>query len=294
MQIISTLSELRAQVATWRQAGDRISLVPTMGNLHAGHLYLMEQARRLADRSMASIFVNPTQFGPSEDYQSYPRTLEADCHQLQRVGLDGLFAPGVAEVYPRPLETMSQVQVPGLSGILCGAHRPGHFQGVATVVTKLLNMVRPDVALFGEKDWQQLIVIRRLTEDLNLPVEIVGIPTVRENDGLAMSSRNAYLTPAERSLAPHLYRVLSQMARRVEAGERDYPGLQAGALAELQDLGFRVDYIEVRRADDLMPPGPGDRELRVLAAAYLGKARLIDNCPVILPASGVVRGTDAW
>lgn len=282
MQSTFTLSELRKQTNTWRRAGERVALVPTMGNLHAGHLHLVKEARRLADRSVASIFVNPTQFGVGEDYQDYPRTLEADSLQLREVGLDLLFAPGVGEVYPRPLDDMTRVAVPGLSEILCGAHRAGHFQGVATVVTKLLNMVQPDLALFGEKDWQQLMVIRRLVADLNLPVEIVGIPTVREDDGLAMSSRNNYLSPAQRALAPQLYKVLCWLKSRIEAGERDYPNLREEALARLRDLGFGPDYIEIRRADNLMHPEPGDRELRILVAAHLGKARLIDNCSVLL------------
>lgn len=284
MYMISTVRELRAQVADWRRAGERIALVPTMGNLHAGHIHLVEQARARAERSIASIFVNPTQFGPSEDYLDYPRTLEKDSRKLEQAELDLLFAPAVAEVYPRPLETMTRVEVPVLSGMLCGEWRPGHFQGVATVVTKLLNMTQPDVALFGEKDWQQLVIIRRLAEDLDVPVEIVGVPTVREADGLAISSRNGYLTLAERALAPRLFQLLATIAQRLAGGERDYPSLQAEAMAELTRLGFHPEYVEVRRAADLMPPGPGDRELRILAAARLGKARLIDNCPMRLMA----------
>ena len=194
MRTVHAIAELRAQVAAWKQAGERVAFVPTMGNLHRGHIHLVERARELAPRTVASIFVNPMQFGPSEDFAAYPRTLEADSHQLAAAGLDLLFAPGVAEVYPRPLEEMTQVMVPELPAVLCGASRPGHFSGVTTVVSKLFNMAQPDVAVFGEKDWQQLVIIRRMAADLDMPVEIVGVPTVREPDGLALSSRNGYLS----------------------------------------------------------------------------------------------------
>lgn len=283
MQTVHTLAELRAQVATWRRAGLRVALVPTMGNLHTGHIRLVEVARQQADRTVASIFVNPTQFGANEDFGSYPRTLAADSDQLKAVGLDLLFAPSVAEVYPRGLEQMTRVEVPALSHILCGASRPVHFGGVATVVSKLFNMALPDVALFGEKDWQQLLVIRRLTVDLNFPVEIVGVPTVREADGLAMSSRNGYLTADERTAAPTLYATLQATGQRLVAGERDFATLQGEAYRRLEQAGFKPDYFELRRADDLQEPAPGDRHLRLLAAAWLGRARLIDNCTVTLP-----------
>ena len=280
MRTVHTIAELRAQVAAWRQAGERVAFVPTMGNLHRGHIHLVERAREQAPRTVASIFVNPTQFGPNEDFAGYPRTLAEDARQLKAAGLDVLFAPPVAEIYPRPLEDMTAVTVPELSGILCGASRPTHFRGVATVVGKLFNMVQPDAALFGEKDWQQLMVIRRLVEDLNFPVEIIGVPTVREADGLAMSSRNRYLTPQERAIAPALYATLSASAQRLRAGERDYQRLADDAKAALAAAGFRPDYFEIRRAGDLKPPSGEDTHLRILAAAWLGKARVIDNLAV--------------
>lgn len=280
MRTVHTIAELRAQVAAWRRAGERVAFVPTMGNLHRGHIHLVERARELAPRTVASIFVNPTQFGPSEDYAGYPRTLEDDGRQLAAAELGLLFAPNVAEMYPRPLDEMTQVTVPQLSGILCGASRPIHFRGVATVVSKLFNMVQPDVALFGEKDWQQLVVIRRLVADLDFPVEIVGVPTVREADGLAMSSRNGYLTAEERAIAPALYATLVASAERLRAGERDYERLAGEAKTQLAAVGFRPDYFEIRRAHDLRPPADGDTDLRILAAAWLGRARLIDNLAV--------------
>lgn len=283
MQIIHSIPALRRQLAAWRQQGQRIALVPTMGNLHRGHLYLVEQARALAERSIVSIFVNPLQFGPGEDFNSYPRTLEADSDKLRETGLDLLFAPSTAEVYPHGMEGMTQVEVPYLSAILCGASRPDHFQGVATVVTKLLNMVQPDVALFGEKDRQQLMVIRRLVADLNIPVEVVGVPTVREADGLAMSSRNGYLSAAERAIAPTLYTVITAAAERLRAGERHYTAIEEAAQAALEAAGFRHDYFKVRRAEDLGEPSENDTELLIVAAAWLGRARLIDNYRVALP-----------
>lgn len=280
MRTVHTIAELRDHVTTWRRAGERVAFVPTMGNLHRGHIHLVERARQQAPRTVASIFVNPTQFGPNEDFTGYPRTLLEDSRQLEAVGLDLLFAPAVAEIYPRPLEDMTSITVPELSDILCGASRPTHFRGVATVVGKLFNMVQPDIALFGEKDWQQLRVIRRLVGDLNFPIEIVGVPTVREADGLAMSSRNGYLTPEERAIAPTLYATLTASAERLRAGERDYQRLSDEAKARLAAAGFRPDYFEIRRASDLQPPASGDENLRILAAAWLGRARLIDNLAV--------------
>lgn len=289
METVHAIAELRACVARWRRADEHIALVPTMGNLHRGHLRLVEEARRLATRTVVSIFVNPLQFGPHEDFAGYPRTLAEDSRQLAGFGVDLLFAPPTGEVYPRPLESMTQVEVPGLSTILCGAYRPGHFRGMATVVTKLLAMVQPDVGIFGEKDWQQLVIIRRLVADLNLPVAVVGVPTVREADGLAMSSRNGYLTPAERAVAPNLYRALTAVADGIRAGERRYRVLEDSALALLEQVGFRPDYVTVRRADDLEPPTADATELRVLAAAWLGRARLIDNVAVSVPEGAARR-----
>ena len=280
MQTVHGIVELRAQVAAWKRAGERVALIPTMGNLHRGHLRLVERARQLASRTVASIFVNPTQFGPNEDFAGYPRTLADDGRQLEAVGLDLLFAPEVAAIYPRPLADMTQVSVPGLSQLLCGASRPIHFGGVATVVAKLFNLVQPEVAVFGEKDWQQLIIIRRMAVDLDLPVEIVGVPTVREADGLAMSSRNGYLSAEERAIAPTLHAVLQAMAEQWRTGERDYGALENTAKARLAAAGFRPDYVEIRRADDLQRPESDDAALRIFAAAWLGRARLIDNLAV--------------
>ncbi len=277
MKTVTSIAEIRKQLTDYRARGERIALVPTMGNLHTGHLQLLTQARRLAPRSVVSIFVNPLQFGPGEDYQSYPRSLEADSVQLAAEGLDVLFAPKVGEMYPDGTESMTRVEVPELSSILDGVTRPGHFTGVATVVTKLLNIVQPDVALFGEKDYQQLLVIRRVVADLCLPVEIIGVPTVREADGLAMSSRNGYLSDAERARAPLLYQTLLEVVERLQHGVDDFAALEAEAVTRLRDSGFRPDYVSVRRAQDLAEPTLQDSELIVLGAAWLGKTRLIDN-----------------
>lgn len=279
MQIVHGVSELRDQVQRWRLAGERIALVPTMGNLHAGHLQLVEQAHARAKRAVVSIFVNPLQFGPGEDYQSYPRTLEADQARLQAVRADLLFAPAVEEMYARGRDQITRVDVPGLSAILDGEFRPGHFSGVATVVLKLLNIVQPDVALFGEKDYQQLLIVRRLVADLSLPVEIVGVPIVREADGLAMSSRNQYLTPAERQQAPLLFRTLGETAAALRNGRRDFSRLEAEAVQKLSPP-LRPDYVSIRAAHTLAAADANTRDFVVLAAAWLGKARLIDNIQV--------------
>lgn len=282
MQTDHDIRSMRAQVRAWRDAGHRIALVPTMGNLHAGHLALVTRAHEVADRVVASVFVNPLQFGPTEDFDAYPRTLEADAVKLAEAGVDALFAPDVHTMYPHGQEGMTRVEVPGLSGLLCGATRPGHFAGVATVVNKLFNQVQPDTAVFGEKDWQQLLVIRRMVRDLDMPVEIIGVPTRREPDGLAMSSRNGYLSADERRQAVQLYTLLKQLAQRLQAGERDHALLEAEGSAALQAAGFRPDYLSIRRAEDLEVPGSGDKALIILAAAYLGRARLIDNVQVSL------------
>jgi len=283
MELIQDLTILRRRVRAWRQAGDQIALVPTMGNLHRGHLRLVQEARAYAQRTVVSIFVNPLQFGPQEDFAAYPRTLERDRELLEIEGTDLLFAPSVSTVYPRTPEEQTRVEVPGLSDILCGARRPGHFVGVATVVCKLFNMVQPDLAAFGEKDFQQLLVIRRMTEDLCLPVGILGVPTVREADGLALSSRNSYLLPEERAQAPAVRRALGHAADRLRAG-LGFAETEQRAVQELQEAGLRPDYVSVRRAADLAPPEPTDSDLVVLAAAWLGKARLIDNLRVSRPA----------
>jgi len=273
----TTIAGVRRRVAAWRAAGERIAFVPTMGNLHRGHLRLMEWARERAGRVVASIFVNPLQFGPGEDFERYPRTLEADAQQLRAQGIDLLFAPAEQELYPRGREGMTRVEVPSLSELLCGASRPGHFTGVATVVAKLFNIVQPDLALLGEKDYQQLLVIRRLVADLNLPVAVEGVPTVREADGLAMSSRNAYLDSAARAVAPRLYRTLCEMAERLQGGPVGYSELERWGMERLREAGFEPEYVAILRAADLDAPAPGERPLVILAAARLGAARLIDN-----------------
>ena len=271
------LDDLRARRAAFGAAGERVAFVPTMGNLHEGHLELVRRGRALAPRVVVSIFVNPLQFGAGEDLASYPRTLERDAGLLEAAGADLVFAPAVAEMYPCPQAEQTRVEVPGLSDILCGAARPGHFVGVATVVCKLFNMVRPDLALFGEKDFQQLAVIRRMVDDLCIPVEIVGVPTVREVDGLAMSSRNGYLTAEERQRAPALYRALREAGQAVEKGAGNLEAVAGAAAAQIDAAGLRTDYVSIRRVTDLGLPAPQDTDLVILAAAYLGRARLIDN-----------------
>ena len=271
------LERLQATIDGWRRAGETVAFVPTMGNLHDGHLALLAEARQRADRSVASIFVNPTQFGPGEDYESYPRTREADLAALESAGCDLVWLPEVAQMYP--LEQPFMVQVPEhLSDRLCGASRPGHFDGVASVVLRLFNQVRPDVAVFGEKDYQQLVIIRRMVEDLALSVEVAGLPTIREPDGLAMSSRNAYLDETERSHAPVLYRVLTEMAESLHEGA-EFKALRSASLGQLEAAGFRPDYLEWRSAEHLGEVAPG-KPSRLFAAAWLGRARLIDNVRV--------------
>lgn len=278
-RVIDSLPELREAVERLRQRDRRIGFVPTMGNLHRGHLSLVEEAARAGGGTVASIFVNPTQFGPGEDYEAYPRTLEADLAALASVGCDLVWAPPAETMYP--LEEPFMLRVPeGLSDCLCGRSRPGHFDGVATVVLRLFSQVQPDHAVFGEKDFQQLLILRRMARDFSLPVELVGVPIVREDDGLAMSSRNGYLDARERAVAPTLHRVLSDIANELAAG-RDFALLRDRALKGLESAGFRPDYLEWRSAEDLGEPKP-DEPSRVFGAAWLGKARLIDNVPATL------------
>ena len=277
MKRVQTVAGVREQVAKWHRDGLRVAFVPTMGNLHDGHLALVDAAFRHAERVVVSIFVNPLQFGQGEDFDSYPRTLEEDSRALAARDASLLFAPAVEEMYPRPQSLQTRVEVPGISDILCGASRPGHFVGVATVVCKLFNMVQPDVALFGEKDYQQLMVIRLMVSDLALPVEIVGCPTVRESDGLAMSSRNGYMTANERRKAPQLHAMLEETRTAMQQGERDYAALEARATGVLASAGFNVDYFSIRQARDLSPPDDETRDFVILAAAKLGTPRLIDN-----------------
>jgi pantoate--beta-alanine ligase len=272
-----SIAALRSVTASWRRCDASIGFVPTMGNLHAGHLSLVEQARRQTDRIVVSVFVNPLQFGPDEDFERYPRTLEADTEKLRSAGVDLLFLPDVSEIYPASNRPATYVEVPDLSDDLCGRFRPGHFRGVATVVCKLLNIVQPDQMLLGEKDFQQLTLLRQMVSDLDLPVRVVAGPTVREADGLALSSRNGYLSPGERERAPELYRCLSQVAATIASGETSLEAAEAQARTRLENQGFLVDYVSVRRRSDLAQPESGDRELIVLAAAWAGSTRLIDN-----------------
>ena len=277
LQTLTRIAELREVVTGWRHAHESIAFVPTMGNLHLGHASLMAAAHLHGRRVISSIFVNPLQFGPTEDYGNYPRTIEDDTQLLVQYGVDALFHPTVDEMYPQGSVGSTVVDVPGLTDILCGAFRPGHFRGVATVVVKLLCLVQPDVAIFGEKDFQQLTVIRRIVQDLNFPVTIIGAPTVRAEDGLALSSRNRYLSPNERAAAPSIYRALDRARRRLEDGDQAYADIEAEALATITAAGVRPDYVEVRTADRLERPTGQEVDLVVLAAGRLGKARLIDN-----------------
>jgi pantoate--beta-alanine ligase len=277
METVTTISAVRERVHAWRRAGERVVFVPTMGNLHAGHVSLIEAARRHGERFVASIFVNPMQFGPNEDFAHYPRTPREDERMLTDAGCDLMFMPDVAEIYPHGSERAARVEVPGLSRILEGEFRPGHMEGVSTVVAKLFHIVEPDVAVFGEKDYQQLIVIRRMVVELCMRVEIVGAPTLRDTDGLALSSRNQYLTPAERRIAPVIFATLEAAAARLRAGDAQFASIERSGFQALEGSGLRPDYFSVRRADDLTAPSPETRELVVLAAARLGKARLIDN-----------------
>ncbi len=280
METVTTIAGVRERVRRWRSEGRRIAFVPTMGNLHAGHVSLIEMARRHGDRFIASIFVNPMQFGPNEDFAHYPRTPAQDARMLTEAGCDLMFMPDVVEIYPNGSERATRVEVPGLSSILDGEFRPGHFEGVATVVAKLFHIVEPDVAVFGEKDFQQLTVIRRMAADLCLAVDIIAAPTVREPDGLAMSSRNQYLTDEERRKAPLIQQLLLAAVARLRAGERDFAAIERTGIEALERAGFRPDYFAVRRADDLSSPDAETRHLVVLTAARLGRARLIDNLRV--------------
>jgi pantoate--beta-alanine ligase len=280
MIIAQSVADLKRAVMRLRTEGRRVAFVPTMGNLHAGHRHLMEQARRHADAVVASVYVNPLQFGPQEDYSSYPRSPQQDQALLEDAGVELLFLPDDATIYPRGRELSTRVEVPEISDILCGATRPGHFRGVATVVHRLFHLVTPHLALFGKKDYQQLLVIRLMTADVGLPIEIIGVDTVRDADGLALSSRNTYLTPEERRIAPELYATLQELAGQMshmEGASRRIAKQEAQAMQQLAEIGFRPDYVCVRRQQDLAFPGPEDRQLVVLAAAWLGRARLIDN-----------------
>ncbi|MBE1300584.1 MAG: pantoate--beta-alanine ligase [Alteromonadaceae bacterium] len=282
MQRISDILPLREQRRKWQIDGKVIGFVPTMGNLHQGHLQLVKEAKKVCDVVVVSIFVNPMQFGPSEDLDAYPRTLEQDSQYLEELGVDCLFTPRAKDIYARGLEQQTFVEVPGISYMICGASRPGHFRGVATIVCKLFNMVQPNHAFFGEKDFQQLQVIKAMVQDLSMNLKIHGVPTVREADGLAMSSRNGYLTESERKVAPILYQSMLKLSEQIVAGRRDFRKLINEHSLTLYNSGFKTDYIEIRSADTLLQPGHEDTELVILAAAFLGKTRLIDNIPVSL------------
>lgn len=275
MRIVNTVFELRENIKTWRSDGESIAFVPTMGNLHAGHLQLVSIAKEKADRVVVSIFVNPTQFGAGEDFETYPRTEREDQEKLEASKADLLFLPSIADIYTPDAKTT--VTVTGLSDLYCGVSRPGHFSGVATVVCKLFNIVQPNIALFGLKDFQQLTVIKTIVRDLNIPVEITGVDTVRESSGLAMSSRNGYLTDDEKRVAPKLYHSLCAARDAVLAGNHTYAGIEQQALEFLQQAGFQPDYFSVCRSSDLKKAAADDVDLVLLAAAKLGKTRLIDN-----------------
>ncbi|RVU29253.1 pantoate--beta-alanine ligase [Neptunomonas marina] len=277
MQTFHSTEQLRSVLAAERAAGKRIGLVPTMGNLHAGHIALVEQALEESDIVVATIFVNPLQFAAGEDLDKYPRTLADDQQKLIAAGCHYLFAPTEAEVYPDGREKQTMVEVPEVSDLYCGASRPGHFQGVATIVCKLFGMVQPDIAVFGEKDYQQLYVIRRMTRDLSLPIEIQGSPIVRNEAGLALSSRNGYLSADEMERATALNQVLKRTRDAIVAGHRHYTELEESAQKQLEEVGFKRDYFVIVRQSDLLPANENDQQLVILAAAYMGPARLLDN-----------------
>ena len=284
MNTVENIKDLRAQVKSWRMQGLTIAFVPTMGNLHDGHLALVTAAHEHADKVIASIFVNPMQFGANEDIDSYPRTLAQDKASLKKVNTDLLFTPTPATIYPKGVGENSYVEVPNISTLYCGASRPGHFRGVATVVCKLFNLVQPDFACFGSKDYQQLQVIKTMVEDLSMPVEIIPVEIIREESGLAMSSRNGYLTPEERAIAPALYQTLQWLNAELRNNQqpKDFAALIAQASEKVDAAGLKTDYINLCHAKTLAAATPSDKDIVILAAAYLGKARLIDNMSVTL------------
>ncbi len=282
MIVVHTKQELHEQLLDWRRNGDHVALVATMGNLHQGHVSLVELAREHAERVVVSVFVNPTQFGEDEDFEEYPRTLEKDTRRLKTVSADLIFAPDLETVYPFGLEDATTISVPRITENFCGASRPGHFDGVTTVVARLFALVQPDTAIFGQKDYQQQLVIRHMSLDLNLPISIITAETVREEDGLAMSSRNQYLAAEERSTAPLLYEVLVNVGDQLQSGSRNFAELESKSIEKLSTAGFKVDYFSIRRAHNLQTPDRDCDELVVLVAAQLGAARLIDNIVVTI------------
>ncbi len=275
--LIQNKKELLQQILAWRGSGERIAVVPTMGNLHAGHLSLVKVAQESADRVVVTLFVNPMQFGEGDDFVQYPRTLEHDVQCLEEIGVDLLFAPDVATVYPFGIENATLVTVPGITENFCGSFRPGHFDGVTSIVARLFALVQADIAVFGQKDFQQQLVIRRMVDDLNLPIEVITAPTVREADGLAMSSRNTYLSDDDRQLAPLLYQVLCEIAAKVHSKQGEFSELEETATNKLRDAGFLPEYLAIRAATDFAVPNSDCVDLVVLVAARLGKTRLIDN-----------------
>ncbi|MBP1520643.1 pantoate--beta-alanine ligase [Salmonella enterica subsp. enterica serovar Worthington] len=282
MLIIETLPLLRQHIRRLRQEGQRVALVPTMGNLHDGHMKLVDEAKARADVVIVSIFVNPMQFDRPDDLARYPRTLQEDCEKLNKRKVDYVFAPAVEEIYPQGLEGQTYVDVPGLSTMLEGASRPGHFRGVSTIVSKLFNLIQPDIACFGEKDFQQLALIRKMVADMSYDIEIVGVPIIRAKDGLALSSRNSYLTAEQRKIAPGLHNVMNSIAEKLIAGNRELQEIIAIAEQELNEKGFRADDIQIRDADTLQELTETSKRAVILAAARLGQARLIDNQSVTL------------
>jgi pantoate--beta-alanine ligase len=284
MQLITKILDLRETRRTWQNSAKVIAFVPTMGNLHQGHLNLVREAKKQADIVVVSIFVNPMQFGPDEDLEAYPRTLQSDSRLLESLGVDVLFMPDASDIYARGLEQQTFVEVPGLSYMICGASRPGHFRGVATIVCKLFNMVQPNLAFFGEKDFQQLQVIKAMVTDLSMNLKVFGVATTREDDGLAMSSRNQYLRGVHRKLAPTLYEKMQQLVGEIQTGRRDFIKLTQEYKLELSKLGFNPDHLEIRNIENLLQPGHEDQDLVLLAAAFLGKTRLIDNLQFRLKA----------
>lgn len=282
MLIIETLPLLRQHIRRLRQEGKRVALVPTMGNLHDGHMKLVDEARGRADVVVVSIFVNPMQFDRPDDLVRYPRTLQEDCEKLNKRKVDYVFAPTTQDIYPQGTETQTYVEVPGLSTMLEGASRPGHFRGVATIVSKLFNLIQPDIACFGEKDFQQLALIRKMVADMGYDIEIVGVPIIRAKDGLALSSRNGYLTAEQRKIAPGLSKVMNGIAEKLKAGNRDQEEIIALAEQELNEKGFRADDIQIRDADTLLELTATSKRAVILVAAWLGQARLIDNQSVTL------------
>lgn len=284
MNTVEKIKDLRTQVNAWRKQGLTVAFVPTMGNLHQGHLSLVKAAHQQADKVIVSIFVNPMQFGANEDIDNYPRTLPQDQQKLTAANADLLFLPNAAEIYPKGTANNTYVDVPNISDLHCGASRPGHFRGVATIVCKLFNIVQPDIACFGSKDYQQLQVIKTMVEDLSMPVKIIPVATTRETSGLAMSSRNGYLTSTELAIAPTLYQTMQWLSGQLKDNQQglDYATLVTQASEQLQQAGLQTDYIHLCHAHTLAPAVVSDKEIVILVAAYLGKARLIDNLPVSL------------